>query len=57
MHEASSHDSRSRERIGPNTYRRRTKAGEVVYEVGFRDVDGAPALADIPSDERHRHHA
>jgi len=35
-----SHGSRSRERIGDNLYRRRTKAGKVVYEVIFRDVGG-----------------
>ena len=40
MREASSHGGRTRERIGPNTYRRQTKTGQVVYEVMFRDVDG-----------------
>jgi len=40
MREQVSHDSRRRERVAANVYRRRTKRGEVVYEVQFRDVDG-----------------
>jgi hypothetical protein len=40
MREESSHGARSRERIAPNVYRRRTKAGADVFEVMFRDVDG-----------------
>jgi integrase len=40
MHEESSHGARSRERIAPNVYRRRTAAGVGVFEVMFRDVDG-----------------
>jgi hypothetical protein len=40
MHHESSHDSRRRERVAANLYRRTTKRGEVVYEVQFRDVDG-----------------
>jgi integrase len=40
MHEQVSHDSRQRERVAENVYRRTTKRGEVVYEVQFRDVDG-----------------
>jgi integrase len=35
-----SQDSRRRERVAANVYRRRTKAGELVYEAVFRDVDG-----------------
>jgi integrase len=40
MHEQVSHDSRRRERVAENVYRRTTKRGEIVYEVQFRDVDG-----------------
>src|SRR5262245_56954359 len=40
MQRESSHDSRRRERVAENVYRRRTKAGELVFEVQFRDVDG-----------------
>lgn len=40
MQHESSHDSRRRERVAENVYRRRTKAGELVFEVSFRDVDG-----------------
>jgi hypothetical protein len=40
MQEQVSHDSRHRERVAANVYRRTTKRGEVVYEVAFRDVDG-----------------
>ena len=36
----SSRDSRRRERIAENIYRRVTKAGVTVFEVVFRDVDG-----------------
>jgi integrase len=44
MHSESSHGSRSRERVAENVYRRRTKDGQVVYEVQFRDVDGRQRL-------------
>jgi integrase len=40
MREGSSHGARSRRRIAPNLYARRTKAGADVFEVMFRDVDG-----------------
>lgn len=40
MHDESFHGSRSRERVAPNVYRRRTKTGGDVFEVMFRDVDG-----------------
>jgi integrase len=40
MHAESSHGARSRERIAPNVYRRRTTSGTDVYEATFRDVDG-----------------
>jgi integrase len=40
MQAPSSHDSRRRERIAENVYRRTTSRGEVVYETSFRDVDG-----------------
>jgi integrase len=40
MHEQVFHGARSRERIAPNVYRRKTKAGAVAFEVMFRDVDG-----------------
>jgi integrase len=40
MHDEVSHGARTRERVAPNVYRRRTKGGEVVYEAMFRDVDG-----------------
>jgi integrase len=40
MQRESSHDSRRRERVAENVYRRRTKVGELVFEVQFRDVDG-----------------
>src|SRR4051794_40264091 len=36
--------SRIRVRIAPNTYKRYTKAGAVVFEVIFRDVDGVQRL-------------
>jgi integrase len=39
MREAS-YDHRARVRVAPNVYRRTTKAGDVVYEAAFRDVDG-----------------
>jgi integrase len=39
MQPESSHDSRQRERLGPNLYRRRAASGER-YDLGFRDVDG-----------------
>jgi hypothetical protein len=40
MHDGSSHGARSRRRIAPNVYARRTRAGAEVFEVMFRDVDG-----------------
>ena len=40
MHDQVSQDSRRRERLAENVYRRTTKRGEVVYDVQFRDVDG-----------------
>jgi integrase len=40
MQSESSHDPRRRERVSENIYRRRTNAGDVIYEVKFRDVDG-----------------
>jgi integrase len=40
MQDQVSHDSRRRERVAENVYRRTTKRGETVYEVQFRDVDG-----------------
>src|SRR4051794_10941449 len=40
MQNESSHGARSRERIAPNLYRRRTKSGDDVHDVSFRDVDG-----------------
>jgi integrase len=40
MQDQVSHDSRRRERVAENVYRRMTKRGETVYEVQFRDVDG-----------------
>ena len=40
MQNESSHGSSSRERVAENVYRRRTKRGELVYEVVFRDADG-----------------
>lgn len=40
MQDASSQDSRRRQRIADNVYRRVTKRGVVTYEVVFRDVDG-----------------
>jgi integrase len=40
MQDQVSHDSRRRERVAENVYRRTTMRGEIVYEVQFRDVDG-----------------
>ena len=40
MQDQVSHDSRRRERVAENVYRRRTKRSELVFEVVFRDVDG-----------------
>jgi integrase len=40
MQDQVSHDSRRRERVAENVYRRMTKRGKTVYEVQFRDVDG-----------------
>jgi integrase len=40
MRNESSHDSRSRERVAENLYRRTTQDGRAVYETKFRDVDG-----------------
>ena len=40
MQDASSQDSRRRQRVSDNVYRRVTKRGVVTYEVVFRDVDG-----------------
>jgi hypothetical protein len=40
MPDESSHGARSRRRIAPNVYARRTRAGAEVFEVTFRDVDG-----------------
>ena len=39
MQSESSHDSRRRERVAPNLYRRSTQAGER-FDVVFRDTDG-----------------
>jgi integrase len=41
MQNQSSQDSRRRERVAENVYRRTTKAGATVYEALFRDVDGS----------------
>jgi integrase len=40
MHDEVSHGARTRARIAPNVYRRRTKAGIDVFEITLRDVDG-----------------
>lgn len=39
MQSSSSHDSRRRERVAPNLYRRRTSAGDR-FDAAFRDTDG-----------------
>jgi integrase len=44
MHDESSHGPQTRERVAPNLYKRRTKSGDVVFEVNFRDVDGKQRL-------------
>jgi integrase len=40
MRNASFHGSRSRERVAPNVYRRRTRSGDTRYDAAFRDTDG-----------------
>jgi integrase len=40
MHDRSSHDSRRRERVAPNLYRRRTREGAERFDAVFRDADG-----------------
>lgn len=47
MHDGSSHGSASRERVAENVYRRRTKRGDVAYELVFRDVDGRQKLRKL----------
>ena len=47
MHDESSHGAASRKRVAENVYQRRTKRGDVVYEVVFRDVDGRQKMRKL----------
>src|SRR5262249_54074995 len=40
MHDGSLHRTRSRERVAPNLYRRRTQSGEARFDCYLRDTDG-----------------
>ena len=54
MHDESSHGAGSRERVAQNVYRRRTKRGELVYEVDVprRRRPAAPARGSTRRNER-----